>query len=90
MIGWQQKWQHAVEPGAPQDLGTGALVRSPKHHALLEHAVLERFTTQPRCPRSANRPPSAPALASATTLRGIADPPPRPLAAYAALVEAPS
>jgi transposase len=70
--------------------GSGTLVRSAEHHALLEHAVLARFTTRERCPRSVNRPPSAAALATATTLAALADPSPRPLAAYAALVEAAS
>jgi transposase len=70
--------------------GSGALVRSAEHHALLEHAVLERFSTRERCPRSSNRPPTAAALAAAAALRGMADPPPRPLTAYAALVQAAS
>jgi transposase len=69
--------------------GAGILVRSREHHALLELAVLERFTTKRRCPTTVHQPPSRSALAVAATLRdGPPDPPPRPLAAYAALVEA--
>ncbi len=70
--------------------GSGVLVRSKEHHLALEHAVLARFTTRPRCPSTTNRPPSPAALAAAAALGASADVPPRPLSTYAALVEAAS
>jgi transposase len=68
--------------------GGGLLVRSAEHHALLEGAVLERFSTLPACRRTENRPPSAAAVRAAAALRATASPTPRPLAAYAELAEA--
>jgi hypothetical protein len=47
--------------------GAGQLVRSPAHEAALQRAVLAAFTTRPQCARKPNRPPSAEALALATT-----------------------
>jgi transposase len=70
--------------------GAGQLVRSGEHHALLEQAVLERFTTQPACRRTENRPPSPAALRAAATRHAAPSPPPRPLGVYAALAEAAS
>jgi transposase len=68
--------------------GAGVLVRSSEHHALLEQAVLERFTTLPACRRTENRPPSAAALRAAAALRSAPSPAPRPLGVYAELAEA--
>ncbi len=49
--------------------GAGQLVRSTEHAQALEHAVLERFTSDPPCRRKANRPPGSAALAEAAKLR---------------------
>jgi hypothetical protein len=73
---------HRATPGA------GVLVRTADHHALLEGAVLERFSTLPACRRTENRPPSAAALRAGAALRAAPSPTPRPLSEYAALVEA--
>ncbi len=51
-------------PIAELPAGAGQLVRLPVHQAALERAVLAAFTTQPRCARKPNRPPSAEALAA--------------------------
>jgi hypothetical protein len=45
--------------------GAGQLVRSTTHRDALEQAVLAAFTTEPRCARKPNRPPSAEAVALA-------------------------
>ncbi len=45
--------------------GAGQIIRASAHGAALEQAVLGAFTTQPRCPRKPNRPPSREALALA-------------------------
>jgi transposase len=67
--------------------GAGQLVRSPAHEAALEQAVLAAFTTQPRCARKPNRPPSAEALALAAD-SGVSDVEIPSLASYARLVAA--
>ena len=66
--------------------GAGQLVRLPVHQAALERAVLAAFTTQPRCARKPNRPPSAEALALAGATAVEVEIP--SLADYAALAAA--
>ena len=50
--------------------GAGQTVRTEEHARALERAVLERFTTDKRCPRKPNRPPGERALAEAAKPRG--------------------
>jgi len=52
--------------------GSGQLVRSHEHAAMLEQAVLAAFTTQPSCARKINKPPGEAALAELARLRGAA------------------
>jgi hypothetical protein len=69
--------------------GAGQTVRNPEHANLLEHAVLQAFTTDHACRRKANRPPSGRALAELARLKGI-EPDSAPvidLARYAELAE---
>lgn len=66
--------------------GAGQIVRSPAHEAALEQAVLGAFTTQPRCARKPNRPPSKEALALAVTAAADVEIP--SLADYARLAAA--
>ena len=51
--------------------GTGQLVRSAEHAALLEQAVLAAFTTDHACRRKVNRPPGQGALAELARLKGL-------------------
>jgi transposase len=69
--------------------GAGQTIRTAEHHRLLEHAVLDAFTTQTDCRRKVNRPPSDTALTELARLRGL-DPAPAPvisLQRYAELAE---
>ena len=50
--------------------GARQVVRSPEHARLLEHAVLDAFTSRKACPRKPNRPPGERALVEAARLRG--------------------
>jgi transposase len=52
--------------------GAGQLLQNRDHARLLQTAVLDAFTTDPPCPRKANRPPGHAALAEAARLRGHA------------------
>jgi transposase len=69
--------------------GAGQLVRSREHAAMLEHAVLAAFTTQPSCRRKTNRPPGQAALAELARLQGltVASTPAISLERYAELAE---
>ena len=70
--------------------GAGQTVRSAKHAALLEGAVLAAFTTKNACRRKPNLPPGDRALTELARLRGI-DAQPAPvisLADYAQLAQA--
>jgi transposase len=51
--------------------GSGQLVRSGEHAALLERAVLAAFTTDHACRRKSNRPPGQDALAELARLKGL-------------------
>jgi transposase len=68
--------------------GQAVTISDPQHRTALERAVLERFSTTKRCPRTTNRPPSDAALDAARSLA------PRPvvtapsIADYAALAGA--
>lgn len=50
--------------------GAGQQLRSAEHARMLEHAVLNAFTTDKPCRRKANRPPGDQALEQAARLRG--------------------
>lgn len=50
--------------------GAAQTIRDAGHARALERAVLDSFTTAPRCKRKANRPPGEGALAAAAKLRG--------------------
>ena len=69
--------------------GAAQSVRTNEHAALLEHAVLEAFTTKTSCARKTNRPPGEGSLAEIARLhgRGQPEPLPRTLADYAALAQ---
>jgi transposase len=51
--------------------GGGQTIRTPEHAAMLEHAVLQAFTTGHACRRKANVPPGPQALAELARLRGL-------------------
>jgi hypothetical protein len=51
--------------------GAGQVIRSAEHHILLEHAVLEAFTTRPPCRPKTIRPPGEQALAELARQRGL-------------------
>lgn len=50
--------------------GAAQTIRDAEHARALERAVLDSFTSAPRCKRKANRPPGEAALAAAACLRG--------------------
>lgn len=50
--------------------GAAQTIRSAEHAQALQGAVLEAFSTAPRCKRKANRPPGEAALAAAARIRG--------------------
>jgi transposase len=72
--------------------GAGQTIRSAEHANMLEHAVLQAFTTGHACRRKTNRPPGEDALAELARLKGIepASAPVIDLARYAQLAEAAS
>ena len=53
--------------------GAGQQLRSAEHARMLEHAVLDAFTTDKPCRRKTNRPPGDAALTAAARLRGHDD-----------------
>jgi transposase len=50
--------------------GAAQTIRDARHARALERAVLDSFTSAPRCKRKANRPPGEAALAAAARIRG--------------------
>ena len=58
----------ATHQKAPR--GLGRVVRLPEHTAALENVVLAEFTTRLPCKPKPNRPPSALALAVASSIGG--------------------
>jgi hypothetical protein len=50
--------------------GAAQTIRDAKHADALERAILDSFTSAPRCKRKASRPPEEAALAAAARIRG--------------------